>query len=226
MIPNTAEDENNNTHHIHFDEEVHVHVHTVELGDHPDACHGGPPVQLGWRYSTRTSLLHDHTSKPVEWISPTQREDALIDCGVPRLHIHRAIVQAHRIRLSRIDSFNKSQRILSSASSSSSSSITTNKEKHATTTTKKHYTATSGVKHEYKKSRSAPTFPSVKSSTSTKPRPEEFTTKDNQRQRKNQTRKNAAMFKICAFVRTFPLHTKRWTVSIIRLLILTRSYIQ
>ena len=191
MIQNTAAEENNNTHHIHFDEEVNVHVHTVELGDHPDACHGAP-VQLGWRYSTRTSLLHDHTSKPVECISQTQREDALIDCGVPRLHIHRAIVQAHRIRLSRIDSFNKSQRILSSSSSSSSSSsITTNKEKHATTPTKKHHTATSGVKREYRKSRSAPTFPSVKNSTSTKPRPEEFKKK------------------IYAFVRTFPLHTKR-----------------
>merc|ERR1712028_37707 len=83
------------------------------------------------------------------------------------------------IRLSRIDSFNKSQRILSSASSSSSSSsMATNKEKHAITTTKKHHTATSGVKREYRKSRSAPTFPSVKNSTSTKPRPEEFKKKD------------------------------------------------
>lgn len=86
---------------VRFDDEVCVHAHNTVLGYHPDTT-DGPPVQLGWKYNTRTSTLHNAPSKPIEYISKQKREETLKESGFQQSEMDKAVEEVKQIHSSRI----------------------------------------------------------------------------------------------------------------------------
>jgi len=81
---------------VRFNDEVGVHAHNTVLGYHPDTIEG-PPVQLGWKYQTRTSTLHNAPSKPIEYLSKETREETLTESGFRQSEMVRVTCIMHII---------------------------------------------------------------------------------------------------------------------------------
>jgi len=106
---------------VRFNDEVGVHAHNTVLGYHPDTIEG-PPVQLGWKYQTRTSTLHNVPSKPIEYLSKETREETLTESGFRQSEMDQAVEEVQQIHSSRLDnaSIRPTTRSITSTASSSS----------------------------------------------------------------------------------------------------------
>jgi len=101
------------------------------MGDHPDTT-VGVPIQLGWKYSKRTSVLHDVPSKPIEHISKERREEKLKESGFSSTEMKQAINEVHKIHSSRIMNSRYSHDTSTNKSSTSSRTTSTGTSYKAT----------------------------------------------------------------------------------------------
>lgn len=89
---------------------VDVHLHSIELGDHPCPIMG-PPTTISWTAHDHTNILIDdferkRRKQKRDTICPTIREHILINAGYSKKEINRAINEARRIRMGRSRSQN------------------------------------------------------------------------------------------------------------------------
>ena len=89
---------------------VDVYLHAYELGDHPCPILG-PPTTISWKAHDHQNLSMDDFERQKRrrywyWLSPSIREQMLLQAGYSEQELSQAMNEARRVRMSR-DAWNK-----------------------------------------------------------------------------------------------------------------------
>jgi len=109
-----TDDLNSSVKSTRFQETVKVLSHDTVVGQHPD-CLNGPALELGWKYSVRTSMLRNHCDKEkypnnyqkniqLQPITKKKKVLKLKEFGFSKKDMDDAVKESQRIQSSRIES--------------------------------------------------------------------------------------------------------------------------